>query len=152
MHPSPYSIQARFGWVTSFEKHHWVSDFLICLGWILQPPQSSQPPQWPQWSHLLVFTGLCGASRPHSVPGGLWDQWNMARSDGCHVCRCWSVFKSCPTLCNPMYCSMQGFPVLHYLLELAQIHFHWVDDAIQPSHPLLLSSLLLTHRRDLIVA
>ena len=30
-----------------------------------------------------------------------------------------------------------GFPVLHQLLELAQIHVHRVDDAIQPFHPLL---------------
>ena len=26
-----------------------------------------------------------------------------------------------------------GFPVLHHLLDLAQIHVHWVSDAIQPS-------------------
>ena len=26
-------------------------------------------------------------------------------------------------------------PVFHYLLEFAQIHVHWVSDAIQPSHP-----------------
>ena len=26
--------------------------------------------------------------------------------------------------------------VLHYFPEFAQIHVHWVDDAIQPSHPL----------------
>ena len=36
-----------------------------------------------------------------------------------------------------MNCSMPGFPVLHYLLEFAQTHVHWVSDAIQPSHPLL---------------
>ena len=30
----------------------------------------------------------------------------------------------------------QGFPVLHYLPVLAQIHVHWVNDAIWPSHPL----------------
>ena len=48
-----------------------------------------------------------------------------------------SVAKSYLTLCNPMNCSMPGFPVLHYLLELAQTHVHWVSDAIQPSHPLL---------------
>ena len=47
---------------------------------------------------------------------------------------------SCPTLCNSMDCSTPGFPVLHCLLELAQIHVHWVGDAIQPSHPLLPSS------------
>ena len=35
-----------------------------------------------------------------------------------------------------MDCSTPGFPVLHYLLEFAQTHVHWVDDAIPPSHPL----------------
>ena len=49
---------------------------------------------------------------------------------------CCSVAKSCLTLCNPMDCSTLGFPVLHYLPELAQTHVHWVSDAIQPSHPL----------------
>ena len=38
-----------------------------------------------------------------------------------------------------MDCSMPGFPILHYLLELAQTHVHCVGDAIQPSHPKLLS-------------
>ena len=50
------------------------------------------------------------------------------------------VAQSCPTLCKPMHCSMPGFPVLRYLLEFAQIHVHWVSDAIQPSHPLSPSS------------
>ena len=40
-------------------------------------------------------------------------------------------------LCDPVYCSTPGFPVLHYLLAFAQGHVHWVTDAIQPSHPLL---------------
>ena len=44
-----------------------------------------------------------------------------------------SVAHSCPTLCNPMDCSMPGFPVLHHLLELAQTYVHWVGNAIQPS-------------------
>ena len=35
-----------------------------------------------------------------------------------------------------MDCSTPGSPVLHYLPESAQIHVHWVSDAIQPSHPL----------------
>ena len=39
-------------------------------------------------------------------------------------------------LCDPMDCSRPGFPVLHCLLEFAQIHIHWVSDAIQLSHPL----------------
>ena len=48
-----------------------------------------------------------------------------------------SVAQSCPTLCNPMDCSMPGFPVHHLLLELAQTHVHRVGDATQPSYPLL---------------
>ena len=52
-----------------------------------------------------------------------------------------SATQSCPTLCNPMDCSMPGFPVHHQLLELAQTRAYWVSDAIQPSHPL--SSLFL---------
>ena len=50
-------------------------------------------------------------------------------------CFC-SIAQLCSTLCDPMDCSMPGFPVLHQLLELAQTHVRWVDDAIQPSHPL----------------
>ena len=37
---------------------------------------------------------------------------------------------------DPVDCSMVGFPVLHYLPELAQAHVHRVSDAIQPSYPL----------------
>ena len=31
---------------------------------------------------------------------------------------------------------MPGYPVLHYVPELSQTHFHWFNEAIQPSHPL----------------
>ena len=47
-----------------------------------------------------------------------------------------SVAQLCPTLCDPMDCSMPGVPVHHQLLELTQSHVHQVGDAIQPSHPL----------------
>ena len=39
-----------------------------------------------------------------------------------------------------MKCSMSGFPVLHYVLEFASARVQWVEDAIQPIHPLLPSS------------
>ena len=48
-----------------------------------------------------------------------------------------SVAQSYPTLCYPMDCSTPGFPVHHQLLEPTQTHAHRVDDAIQPSYPLL---------------
>ena len=51
-----------------------------------------------------------------------------------------SVTQSCPTLCNPMNCSMPGVPFHHQLLEFIQTHVHQVGDAIQPSHPLSSSS------------
>ena len=37
---------------------------------------------------------------------------------------CYSVTTSCLTLCDPMDCSLPGFPVLHYPLELAQTHVY----------------------------
>ena len=43
--------------------------------------------------------------------------------------------QSCPTLYDPMDCSVPGFPVHHQLLEFTQTHVHWIGDAIQPSHP-----------------
>ena len=39
-----------------------------------------------------------------------------------------SVTQSCPTLCDPMDCSMPGFPVHHQLLKLAQTHVLPVND------------------------
>ena len=36
---------------------------------------------------------------------------------------CCSVTQSCPAVCNPVNCSVPGFPV-HQLLEFTQTHFH----------------------------
>ena len=46
-----------------------------------------------------------------------------------------SVAKLCLTLCDPGDCSMPGSSVLHCFLEFAQIHVHWVGDAIYPLPP-----------------
>ena len=61
-------------------------------------------------------------------PGGVWcpSAWLL----------CCSVAQSCPTLWDPMGCSMPGLPVYHQLPELTQTHVHQVSDGIQPSHPL----------------
>ena len=53
-----------------------------------------------------------------------------------HTHCCCSVTQSFLTFCDPMDFSTPGFPVLHYLLEFAQTHVHWVGNAIQPSPPL----------------
>ena len=56
------------------------------------------------------------------------------------VSQCCSVTQPCLTLFDPVDCSTPGFPVLHHLPDFVQTHVHWVDDAIQPSRPLLLPS------------
>ena len=51
-----------------------------------------------------------------------------------------------------MDCSTPVFPVLHYLPEFAQIHAHWVSDAIQWSHslsPPSPSAINLSQHQDL---
>ena len=53
-----------------------------------------------------------------------WQKWFEISGVNC----CCSATQSCPTLCNPMDCSVPGFPVLHFLLEFAQTHVHWVSD------------------------
>ena len=72
------------------------------------------------WSALLLL--YCCLFLPLGL---LIFAWNIC---------CCSVTKSCPTLCDPMDCSTPSFSVFHCLLESAQIHVHWVRDAIWPSH------------------
>ena len=50
-----------------------------------------------------------------------------------------SVTQSCPTFCEPMNLSTPGLTVHHQLPEFTQTHVHRVGDAIQPSHPLVIS-------------
>ena len=69
-------------------------------------------------------------------------KWLSMHTQGCHThththiyvysC-CYSVAQLGLTLCESTDCSMPGFPVLHYLLELVQTHVHRIGDAIQPS-------------------
>ena len=66
-----------------------------------------------------------------------WENRGTGRLNLLSMVLLFSVAKSCLILCDPMDCRMPGFPVLHYLPEFAQTHVHWVDDAIQPSCPLL---------------
>ena len=54
-------------------------------------------------------------------------------------CCCCSVAELCPTLWNPMDWSVPGFPVLHHLLEFAQIRV----ESVMPSNHLILCHPLL---------
>ena len=79
----------------------------------MSPAQALFPPV------LKVFTLPRKAVGSHSGP---------------HCC---SVARSVQLFATTMDCSTPGFPVFHHLREFAETHVHEVNDAIQPSHPLL---------------
>ena len=86
----------------------------------------------------VAFPFSRGSSQPRDgtqvscIAGAFFTNWAIRK----FIVQISSVSQSCQTLCDPMDCSMPGFPVQHQLLELAQTHVHQVGDAIQPSHPL----------------
>ena len=49
---------------------------------------------------------------------------------------------------TPMDCSTPGLPVLHYLPEFAQTHFHRANNDMQPSHPVVPFSTCLNLCHD----
>ena len=57
--------------------------------------------------------------------------------------------QSCPTLCNPMVCSMPGLPVPHHLLKFALVHVHCSGDAIQTLHSLMSCALNISQHQGL---
>ena len=84
----------------------------------------------------LLSRGLSGVFssttvQSHQFFGALHSLWSSSQN---HL---WPLGSLC---CDPMDYSMPGFPVLHYLPELAQTHVHWAGGATQPSHPLSPSS------------
>ena len=87
-------------------------NFIALCQWNLKVKKSTKP-QWGLHSHDL---NIC--QRPHLL----------------RDCCCYSVAQPCLSLCDPMNCSMPGFPVLHYLPKYVQTHVHWVNDTIQSSH------------------
>ena len=102
---------------------------------LLSAPQPSETDITSQLWHSFLLISDTMVNQAVSTHQCCWSQ------EDC--CCCYSVAKSYLTLCNPMDCSTPGFPVIHYLLEFAQIHVHWVSDAIKPSHPLSFPSPLV---------
>ena len=84
-------------------------------------------------THILLALFISSTLWPEDLDFTYWNR----RHRNLLCCCCFSVAHSCPTLWDPMDCSLPGLPVHHHLPELAQTHFYWVDDAIQPSCPLL---------------
>ena len=90
------------------------------------PTETLSLPQFQksQQSHCIELAGVSHMSIPLLITVDMGMQHSVQST------------QLCPTLWNPMDCSMPGLPVHHQLLEFTQTHIHWVGDAIQPSYPL----------------
>ena len=73
---------------------------------------------------LVPWMGI--EPRPPALGAQRLSHWTTREVLNCIVLMgkwcCCSVAKSCLTFCDPMDCSIPGFPVLHYLPEFAQTH------------------------------
>ena len=61
--------------------------------------------------------------------------WKVRNHSFFNSTYCCSVTKLCPTLCNPMDCSMPGFPVLHYSRNLLKL---MSTESVMPSKHLII--------------
>ena len=86
-----------------------------------------------------VFMCICVCAYTH-IHTYIYKQINIEAD--INICIVVQSLSSCLILWDRMDAARQASPVLHYILEFAQTHVHWVDDAIQPFHPLSSPSLL----------
>ena len=98
-----------------------------------------------RWRGGRSFSWSCG-----SKPSLHWHlQGRLCSTPSPSICIsficCCSVSQSCLAPCDPMNCSMPGFPIHQQFPELAQTHVHQFGDAIQPSCPLSSPSPLVFH-------
>ena len=152
MHRSTPGLPVHHKLLESTQTHaHWVSD-------AIQPPHSLSPPSPPApnpYQHQGLFQWV---NSLHEVAKVLELCLHRAKKCGnflimpsspsflkfflfiklIYFSYCCSVNQLIQTFYNPMDCSMPG--VLHYLPESAQTHVRWVNDVIQPYHPLSLPS------------
>ena len=82
---------------------------------------------------LLVLSSLISDSLHNPGEYCITDLWNSS-FEGC--LSSFSAHQLSPTLCDSKDCSMPGLPVYHQFQEIAQNHFHWISDTMQPSHSL----------------
>ena len=77
------------------------------------------------WAHgsgnlKLLLVKSSSSFHPYIPNPGNWCLHSLSKFR--FLCCYCSITKSCLILCHTSKCSIPGFPVLHYLLEFAQIH------------------------------
>ena len=77
-----------------------------------------------------------------SVRAASWLRNNLkGLAQSLRACCCRSVAQSCPNLCEPMDCSMPGFPVLHVSWSLLKLMC--IESAMPSNHLIFCCPLLL---------
>ena len=108
------------------------SRIILCFPYHTQEQPFSQRSFYKFWEYLFWAHSL--EEKKKKVNCQI--QW------GWEICNIYIIFQfssvaqSCLTHCDTMDCSTAGLPVHHQIPEFPQTHVHWVDDAIQPLHPL----------------
>ena len=88
-------------------------------------------------SSLMLSKDLCTENRPLLK---MWAENGVSRFHwGLSASRSYKSFVDVQSLsCAWLFVTPRtAAPILYYLPEIAQIHVHWVGDAVAPSHPLL---------------
>ena len=76
-----------------------------------------------KWTRYM-YTHILSFGDPRLCHHGHWVQLPVLYRRFPLVISFIVVVQLCPSLCDPMGCSTPGFPVLYYLLELAQTQVH----------------------------
>ena len=139
----PWNLEEVINWEVDGRSFYSILEYKLCIRVFVQPLNQyslsvCQMPLCVQSVALvqslssvqLFATSWTVATRLLCLLN-LYDVDNMLFASFPHFLSIY-VLNYCSTLTlgDPMDCSMPGFLVLHYLLEFAQIHVHWVSDAI----------------------
>ena len=131
--PAPGILQARtLEWVAISFPNAWKWKVKVKLLSCVRPqrPHGLQPSRH---LHPWDFPGKSTEVGCHCLLHTPSLRWLNSENRKIFLVQFSSVSQLCPILCDPMDCSMPGFPVHHQLLEPTRTH---VGDAMQPSHSL----------------
>ena len=122
------------------ESPRW-ENILLCPHWTLKLHRSSH-----RRLSSEIFVGWMNGSLAFIWLLGGWKDWHIIGSMKCLVTHshcCCSVTWSCPTLCNPMDCSMPGFLVLHHLPSPFEFAQTYIESVMPFNHLVLCHTFLL---------
>ena len=120
---------------------HQLNFFVVCIRYLLTIPGATADEDIALRYVYLVYRRQIHLQGQWEDPSSLAKQDNLFKyldKDVAYISslQLISVTQLCPTSCEPMDCSMPGFPVHYQLSQIAQTHVPQFTDASQPSHSL----------------